>query len=244
MSVRAMTWAFEADLEPLAKIVLLALADHAGDDDLAYPSVKKLATKSSTSPRTVQRRLRDLEDMGFVTVVTVGNGRKPSLYRCNIEGCQTVTPDTVDTSGASDSHPRGDTVVTHNRQLTVNEPSGYARFDEFWNVYAHKKGKDEALKVWKQNKLDAIADKVIAGAARYVETRGDNPKFWKYPQGWLSGGRWADEDTPVSKTSKTKRENQTDFLRSYVAGAEERTMKNVTSKIHSIAFDGISDNGK
>ena len=245
MSVKAMTWAFEQDLPPAEKLVLLALADNCNDDDwVAWPKVSKIAAKASVSKRSAQRHLKALVERGVIEIVG-GGGRLSNHYRLNETTGDNLAPvTTVSPQPCQPCHPSHDTAVTHNHNRTINEPSLTCRFEDFWNVFAHKVAKQEALKTWKRKKLDAVADEVIAGAARYAQARGEDPKYWKYPQGWLNAGRWADEDLPAFKPEKSKRDNQTEFLRGYVSDAEERTCKNVTSKIHSLALDGISDNGK
>lgn len=66
MSIRAMTWAFALPLEPRAKIALLAIADNARDDGVAWPSRDTIAEKSSQSRATVNRRMKLLAEMGVI----------------------------------------------------------------------------------------------------------------------------------------------------------------------------------
>lgn len=63
MSLRALVDVFErSEATKTARLVLLALADHAHDDGSnAWPAVPTLATKARCDERTVQRALRDLE---------------------------------------------------------------------------------------------------------------------------------------------------------------------------------------
>jgi uncharacterized protein YdaU (DUF1376 family) len=69
-----------------------------------------------------------------------------------------------------------------------------SRFEEFWQAFDDKRGKANALKVWKSKKLDDVAEDVISGAKIYVsQIRGEEPKYWKQAQGWLNGERWHDE---------------------------------------------------
>ena len=80
-------------------------------------------------------------------------------------------------------------------------PKDY-RFDEFWDAFADKRGKEPAKEAWsKLNHSDQLVDEIIAGAKRYVEYRKDmDRKKWKMPQGWLNDKRWEDEiitETPV-----------------------------------------------
>lgn len=68
MSIKAMTWAFGLPLEGRAKIVLLAIADNARDDGVAWPSRDLIAEKSSQSRATVNRRMKSMSDLGVMSL--------------------------------------------------------------------------------------------------------------------------------------------------------------------------------
>lgn len=68
MSIKAMTWAFGLPLEPRAKIALLAIADNARDDGVAWPSRDLIAEKSSQSRATINRRLKILSEIGVLGI--------------------------------------------------------------------------------------------------------------------------------------------------------------------------------
>ena len=58
-----------------ARLVLLALADHANDEGYCHPSVARLALKSALTERNVQLILRNLEARGeLVTLRGAGRG--------------------------------------------------------------------------------------------------------------------------------------------------------------------------
>lgn len=61
-----MTWAFDQDLTPEQKIVLLALADYADGDGVCFPGQKNLARKTSIPERTLRRRIQELEGLGLI----------------------------------------------------------------------------------------------------------------------------------------------------------------------------------
>jgi uncharacterized protein YdaU (DUF1376 family) len=94
--------------------------------------------------------------------------------------------------------------ITNNQEtITKEEPtdeSSISRFSEFWDIFADKRGKDGALRVWKRKKLDKMADEVIDGARLYASTRGDDRRYWKQAQGWLNDGRWKDKPLAVTET--------------------------------------------
>lgn len=67
MSVKLMSWAFDLDIPPTHKLILLALADRASDEDNScYPGQKSLAKKTSCGLRTVQRSIDWLCENGLL----------------------------------------------------------------------------------------------------------------------------------------------------------------------------------
>jgi DNA-binding transcriptional ArsR family regulator len=79
MSVKMMTWAFEArGLTPVERLILLALADWANDDGECWPGQVSIAEKVEVSESTVRRAIRRLE---AAEVIEVGERRRPDGYR-------------------------------------------------------------------------------------------------------------------------------------------------------------------
>jgi DNA-binding transcriptional ArsR family regulator len=71
----------------MQKLVLLAIADCANDEGVAWPSIQTIARKSGASARTVQRHIREIEEAGLLEREEVlGKG---CFYR--FKGCQSVT---------------------------------------------------------------------------------------------------------------------------------------------------------
>jgi hypothetical protein len=67
MSIASISWVFGQDIRPShTKFVLLAIADFAGDDGIAYPSVETLANKCSQDRKTVIDSLDELENLGLL----------------------------------------------------------------------------------------------------------------------------------------------------------------------------------
>ena len=85
MSLYALSWAFEQQLPPSEKIVLLALADCENGETLRCdPSQAHLASLSSLSERTVRDMLKNLVARELVTRSAQGSskgGRRPDAYR-------------------------------------------------------------------------------------------------------------------------------------------------------------------
>ena len=76
MGIKALDWAMDAPVnDPLAKLVLLVVANHHNDArGVAWPSVRHIAEVTGASERTVQNKLRKLEETGFL-VRNHRNGR-------------------------------------------------------------------------------------------------------------------------------------------------------------------------
>ena len=66
MSVKAIAWAFEQELNPTNKLVLLSLANFANDKNLAWPSVQTVMKHTCLKRRAIYYALRDLEKMGLI----------------------------------------------------------------------------------------------------------------------------------------------------------------------------------
>lgn len=84
MSIHCLNLAFGVHLpkRPAEKLVLLALADRASDEDgSAYPSIWNLVYKTSLDERTVRRALVSLEARGFLRREPRPN--KSSVYWLN-----------------------------------------------------------------------------------------------------------------------------------------------------------------
>lgn len=79
MSVRMMGKVWELDLPQPLKLLALALADVADDEGgNIYPSKAFIAWKVGAHPKTIQRQLATLEELGIVEVVRRRGHRLPS----------------------------------------------------------------------------------------------------------------------------------------------------------------------
>jgi hypothetical protein len=155
MSVKVSAWVWENGPEQTSeKLLLLALADHANDDGICYPSVDRLSIMVACSPRHV-RRLRDsLIEQGYLSKIQfggmVGDVKRSNVYKVNYKDfdSQKRTPTSVSESsvGLQSGHPRPENGRTGpenghtdppNHQLTINEPS---------NTFASEKESDTQVR--------------------------------------------------------------------------------------------------
>ena len=223
MSVKIMSqvWA-NGPSDQAQLLVLLAMADIAGDDGKLWPSVATIAEKARMSERNARRIIRCLEADGWVeTFVNRGRNSTSKYFvkpdkitgqnnRTDCPGGQnepenrtksTVKPDTAMSPEPSRTIKNHHNMV-EGKKTTPKEPRQNLDegFDEFWAVYPKKVAKPDALKNWRKAIKDgATASQIIEGARRYAASETVRNGYVKNPQGWLSSHRWEDEPaTPVS----------------------------------------------
>lgn len=71
MSLKAVAWALDVELDDhLAKLVLICVSNHFNDSQgRAWPSVERIAKVCACSERTVQYKLRKLDELGLITTI-------------------------------------------------------------------------------------------------------------------------------------------------------------------------------
>lgn len=92
MSFRVSAAVMYADLPHWHKSILHVLADHADDQGRGvYPSVERIALLAGrVSRRTVQRRLRELENDGFIHKVAEATFHRPVEYNIDVAKIETL----------------------------------------------------------------------------------------------------------------------------------------------------------
>lgn len=83
MSARARDWAYSVHLPICQKFVLVALAERANDDGLAWPSVRTICDMTGACDKAVRNALKQLEQGGFIA--RVSSGTRSKTYRLSIE---------------------------------------------------------------------------------------------------------------------------------------------------------------
>ena len=191
MSVKAIGWAFEQKLDdPLAKLVLLALADHynesTGD---AWPSIDRLVSVTEGSRSTVIRKLKKLEQVGFISREKRYN--KTDVYRINFTGV-TETPQTVSTGVTLTPQKQSTGVTETPLEVSQRHTNTYRTVN---NNNISKKSSKQKVSDWTPTQDDIAyakelgldADEVLTDIRLWDEKNGNRASynsvtaFW---QGW------------------------------------------------------------
>lgn len=96
MAVTVMAWVWERSRsKPTARLVLLAIADHANGDGVdAFPSMAQLMSKTGLSERAVQKAIGELVDLGELHVSAGGGRGKTNRYRVLMVERENPAPET------------------------------------------------------------------------------------------------------------------------------------------------------
>ena len=98
----------------------------------------------------------------------------------------------------------------------------FARFDEWWNVYAKKADRKKCLAVWKRRNLDSQADMLIADAiSRHANDRKWRDGYQSNPLTYLNGDKWEDEvENEINETAarSTRHQKPQDILLGVIRG--------------------------
>jgi hypothetical protein len=213
-----------------AKLVLIGIANHMGDQG-AWPSIETLARYANASERSVKRDIQELVDLGELVVeyqqAPTRTQYKTNLYWIQVSGVTNGASGVTDlTSGVTTQVNRGDTVGTHNHNITINEPSIESLvqdFEKFWFEYPNKRGKQAAEKAFVKALSNVDAATLIAGAKRYAgDPNLPDLKFVKHPATWLNAGCWDDPLLPVDPQRMKQNEKQRieNELNEYLKGLE------------------------
>lgn len=197
MSVQAISWALSVKTgDPSAKVVLVALANYADDRGRCWPAQSTIAEQTEQSVDTVQRRIKDLENLGLLQRMErpYQNGKKGGLYFYHlllpdVEATQNLetmpqvavrsktAPQTDENHTANSSKP----CRTVAALTTILEPSVDNRqdaskvataFEDFWKAYPKRQGSNPKAPAHKKFSI-LVASGVnpaimITGAANYA----------------------------------------------------------------------------
>ncbi len=161
-------------------------------------SRKRISEKTGLSDKEIRGLIARLEREGMVSKKGQRRANTSSILTiCNYDTYQDVE-NYKEHKRASEGPTKGQRRANKRRREEGKEEEYTSNFEDFWKVFSDSRGKGGAKRVWQRKKLDNKASEVIAGAKRYVTSRGVDRKYWKQAQGWLNDERWLDE---VSKQS-------------------------------------------
>ena len=160
-----------------------------------------------------RRVVRENTSTGFRTVAVWSHVPDDADFQCtgfptNGNPVQRETRPSIEDYSSEDYLPEEQELL-----LPTAVADGRDRFDEFWDVYPRKVGKQAARKAWaKAVKTVGDPQVIIGAAARYAVDPNREPQFTAHPTTWLNRGGWDDEPLPERSGSKSSAEQAADAL--------------------------------
>jgi len=192
-------------------LVLMAIANYISDDG-AWPKVETIAKDARMSVRQTHRSLKNLLDMREITW-DKGAGTGSGVYKTSRYYLLLTCPE--DCSGdwnhtlRQNVTPRPDKLSPLDLTQTADKPiikpviKPYisSDFENFWNTYPRKVGKQAAIKAFTKATTITSVDEILAGTIRYGNDRNlpFDENFIPHPATWLNAGRWEDGPLPERK---------------------------------------------
>lgn len=96
-------------LDPQRKLILVTMADNANSTGLCWPAQATIARRSSISTRALRDHLHGLESAGWLTILSLGNGRGNSTrYMLNVARIKAEAEVSVKAAKAEDDDTKAE----------------------------------------------------------------------------------------------------------------------------------------
>lgn len=163
--------------------------------------------------------LAELQAMGYVTAMRnrdqagkLGEvdyivSETPHPAQPEMDAPRPAQPDTAQPDTAGTTLVRTEEAITTHKTTTqqqhVQPPAAPSRFAEFWAAYPNKKGKQEAEKAWRKQKLDDRCDELIAHVCMMAtQDDGWQRGFIPMASTYLNQARWEDQPATVDRAPR------------------------------------------
>ena len=125
----------------------------------------------------------------------------------------------------------------------MEQHTGDLWFDEFWNSYPKKVGKQDAVKAWKKIKPDAVLmGKIISGLNAWKESEQWNKEdgqYIPYPATWLNKRKWEDEVQKKRTSEPVRKVSAQNFPQRDYSSVNDDMMSSLAAEIEQARKDGI-----
>ena len=190
-----MAWAVKQNTKsPVSKLVLLMIANYADEKGEAYPSQEHLAKLCQCTRVSVNKHIKDLEKIGFLSITKTKNGMFGyNNYKLNMGSVKNINKGFVKNID-----------ITCKESLHNTQDIQISDFDIFWQKCPRKIAKKKTESIY--NKLikskEVTEDYLIRTMNDYnLSVKNTDMKFIVHPVTWLNQGRF-DDKIEVKKKNK------------------------------------------
>lgn len=186
MSVKLMAEIFESEvLGPTERLVLLALADHAGEEGTCYPSISRLCQRTGLKERAVQSNIQKLKNAGYISIEMNAGKRGSNLYTIRSTPAADAPLDPRSRCTPQEMHPAADAPHPRSKctptpaadapepSVTISEPSGNSAAREIRSIlcqWASGPAVDSFIAYRRKQKGKALSVTAAHRQAKQLET--------------------------------------------------------------------------
>lgn len=173
-------------------------------DKFGFPSQMVMEAVGVKNWRTYSKALNEIVEFGFIKMIETSKNQYSSNIIAIVKNTKAPTK-ALDKALQKHSTKQGQSIVSIDKQETKNkeqETNTIFSFEEFWNMYNHKK--DRAKTEKKYNKLNEKDRELIKNTLpNYIKETPD-VKYRKHPSTYLNNKSWLDEECTEVKKLKYK----------------------------------------
>lgn len=187
--------------------LLAYLMSHKDGYELTYAQIER---ETGMGRWAINQAIANLEGLGWLKT----EATKGPDGRYGPKSWTVLTPSTVGFSTAVDStveYPTDNKKTTYREEQVkeqVNAQHVERLFEEFWQVYPLRVGKQKAKKAFAKALGEVAFEDILAGAKRYKADPNRVEAFTKHPTTWLTSGGWDDEPLPARVLSMAEKREQ------------------------------------
>jgi len=229
MSIEATlsTWKLtKSQVTPTQKLILLSLADRAGEDAECWPSIKRLEADTGLDRKSIMDNRKKLIEKNLITYTGEMKGfrKQVPVMRLNyVLHRESTSPESgtgkkfTGPESGTRTGPESGTLNLKEEPTNIKpivhssneQKESLQLFIKFWEAYPRKQNKENTKKAWMRKKLDKHIDAILENLTLRAKTewKGKDTQYIPLPLSYLNGRRWEDEiavpksSTPIHRQS-------------------------------------------
>ena len=207
------------ELSSSAKLLVGVLISLSNKNGYCFASNQYIADTLGMSITYVRSLIKELEDKNLITreasLKSSGDFGSRMIKIVDLSLLKEETEDrggaTIEAGGVLAGKQGGATIASPYNKVNIKENKKVIndRFEEFWDLYGKKVGKEKAKAKWIKLK-ESEKDAILIAIPKYKESRPD-PTYRKDPERYIGHRVWEDEIPTSSNQPTTAQVNQTSF---------------------------------
>jgi len=155
-----------------------------------FPSQMVMEAIGVKNWRTYSKALSDLVEWGFIDMIEISKNQYSSNIIAIVKNTKAPTK-ALDKALQKHSTKQGQSIVSIDKQLTIEQETINNEFERFWNMYNKKTSRKKCESKFKKLST-SDKDKIFSTLPNYIKLTPD-PQYRKDPSTYLNNESWNDE---------------------------------------------------